>query len=221
LTRAQRRAAEATHLVEAAKHGDALAFDRLVRRFRPRIHTLALHLSGSPSDADDITQEVFLQAYRHIQDFEGRSEFFTWLYRITLNRALNARRTQGRRPHVPLDDPRVAAALEVDAGSDPRRQLELRETYTHLLRALDALSSPLKSTVVLTTLQGLSHREAAVVLGVSEGVVSWRLHEARKRLHHALERAQRRVPSGAMPSQQRHRARSTLSLELALALATR
>ena len=70
-----------------AKRGDSNAFDDLVRKYRPRVYALALHLTGQESDADDITQDAFLRAYSKIHDFEGRSEFFTWLYRIALHRA--------------------------------------------------------------------------------------------------------------------------------------
>src|SRR3954464_11787831 len=91
-TAAQRRARDADVLVAAAREGDAAAFGRLVRRFRPRIYALALHLSGSASDADDIAQDAFVQAYRHMRQFQGRSHFFTWLYRITVNRALSKQR---------------------------------------------------------------------------------------------------------------------------------
>jgi len=203
--------------VEAAQRGEVRAFDALVRRFRPRIYALALHLSGSPSDADDITQEAFLQAYRHIGSFKGRSEFFTWLYRITMNRAFNVRRGQVRRgAGVPLDDPRIEAALEADAGKDPRRQLELRETYTQLVHAMDALSPTLKGAVVLTQLQGLSQREAAVILETSEGAIAWRLHEARKRLRRELERAN--DTSGVVRTRRPTKDKG-VSLELALALA--
>src|SRR5262245_23688065 len=114
-TAAERRARDADLLVARARTGDPAAFDALVRRFRPRIYALALHLTGSASDADDVAQEAFVQAYRHVRHFEGRSQFFTWLYRITVNRALNVRRTGARRTSIPLDDARVTAALEVDA----------------------------------------------------------------------------------------------------------
>ncbi len=193
LTSAERRAAEANVLVRAAQSGDGRSFDTLVRRFRPRIFALALHLTGSPSDADDIAQEAFVQAYRRLEFFEGRSEFFTWLYRIAMNRGLNLKRDRGRHQPVTLDDPRVEAALRVDAPGCPRRALELRETYVQLIRALDELSPVLKGAVVLTTLQGLSHSEAAVVLGCKPSLVAWRLHEARKRLRESLDRAAERA----------------------------
>jgi RNA polymerase sigma-70 factor, ECF subfamily len=86
MTPAQREAATAALLVERAKAGDAQAFDALVRRYRKRILALALHLSGSESEAEDITQDVFLSAFRALDGFEGRSEFFTWVYRLTVIR---------------------------------------------------------------------------------------------------------------------------------------
>jgi RNA polymerase sigma-70 factor, ECF subfamily len=185
-----RRAREASELVDAARAGDARAFDELVRRYRPRIFALALHLTGRPSDADDITQDAFIKAYSRLQEFEGRSEFFTWLYRIALHRALNVKRDQGRRRAVGLDDPRVTVAVAVDAEGDPRRALELQERYAHLLAAFDRLSPVLRTTVVLTTLQGLSYREAAVVLEASEGTIAWRVHEARKQLRESISKLQ-------------------------------
>jgi RNA polymerase sigma-70 factor (ECF subfamily) len=188
---AARRGREATALVEAAKGGDQRAFEALFHRYRPRIYALALHLTGEPSDAEDITQDAFLKAYSKLGEFEGRSEFFTWLYRIALHRALNIKRNRGRRTLVGLGDPRVSAAIEVDAEGDPRRALELQERYAHLLAAFDRLSPLLATTVVLTTLQGLSYKEAAVVLETSDGTVAWRVHEARRQLREHMDRLQR------------------------------
>ena len=182
LSDAELRGMEASALVEAAKSGDPQAFDALVRRYRSRIFALALHLTGSRSEADDITQDAFLRAYKNIHRFEGRSEFFTWLYRIALNRALNKRRDRRRRVTLSIDDPRLTMALAVDAGADPRRKLELRETYTILLKAFDSLTPLLRTTVALTLLQGLSYKEAAVVLDTTEGTVAWRVHEARRKM---------------------------------------
>jgi RNA polymerase sigma-70 factor (ECF subfamily) len=176
-------------LVERARAGDKAAFGLLVERFRPRIYALGLHLTGSRSEADDIAQEAFLRAYHQLGAFEGRSQFFTWLYRIAVNRALNGRRDGARRRTVGLDDPRVQAAIAVDAYGDPRRAAELRQTYARLIAALDALSPTLCSTVVLVALQGLSHDEAGVILGCPAGTVAWRMHEARNRLRAAIDEA--------------------------------
>lgn len=192
MTPAQREAATAAILVARAKSGDGQAFDQLVRRYRRRIFALALHLSGSNSEADDITQDVFLKAYRALDGFEGRSEFFTWVYRMAVNRSLNARRDRMRRKEQPMVaadgevDPRIELAVQVDAKGDPRRAAELRDTYTRLIRALDALPPEMRTTVVLVALQGMSHGEVAVVQKCSEGTIAWRMHEARRRLHDAM-----------------------------------
>ena len=183
-TAAQREAETAALLVARAKAGAPHAFDALVRRYRKRIFALALHLSGSESEADDIAQDVFLRAYRALDQFEGRSEFFTWVYRMTLHRALDARRTRVRRSESSIDehDPRIERAIEVDAPGDPARAAELRQTYARVLRALDALPPEMSATIALVALQGLSNAEAAVVLRCSRGVIGWRMHEGRKRL---------------------------------------
>jgi len=222
---AQREAAAATLLVARAKAGDAAAFDALVRRYRKRIFALALHLAGDESDADDITQDVFLRAYHTLDRFEGRSEFFTWVYRMTVNRALDARRARARRSESSLDaprgsssarsartsgfedDPRVERAVEADSGGDPRRAAELRQTYARVLRALDALPPDMRTTVVLVALQGLSNAEAAVVQKCSRGTIAWRLHEARAHIDRAL-------------APERMQASRTLSKHLATLLAT-
>jgi len=187
MTRAEREAATANALVAAAKAGDARAFEALVTRYRKRIFALALHITGSASEADDITQDVFLKAYRALPEFEGRSQFFTWVYRMTVNRSLNVRRDRARRGENVLDDPRLELAIAVDARSDPGREAELRQTYARLLRALDALPVDMRTTVILVSLQGLSHGEVAVVQKVSEGTIAWRMHEARRRLHEAMQ----------------------------------
>lgn len=187
LSEAQRRGAEAAELVARAKSGDTRAFDELVRKYRDRVYALALTLTGQASDADDITQDAFLKAYHKLPEFEGRSEFFTWIYRITLHRALNAKRDGKRRRTVPLDDPRLVAAVAVDSHGDPERAVQLRERYRALLEAFDQLSTLLQTTVVLTTLQGLSYKEAAIVLETTEGTIAWRIHEARRKMQGYLD----------------------------------
>jgi len=104
------------------------------------------------------------------------------------------RRNRARRGEDALDDPRLELAVAVDAGSNPRREAELRQSYARLLRALDSLPIDMRTTVILVSLQGLSHGEVAVVQKISEGTVAWRMHEARRRLHEAMvpEKLQRR-----------------------------
>ncbi len=193
LTAAQREAATANALVDAARGGDPRAFDALVTRYRKRIFALALHISGSASEADDITQDVFLKAYRALPQFEGRSQFFTWVYRMTVNRSLNAKRDRLRRGEDSIEDI-VELAVQVDSRTNPAKATELRETYARLLRALDGLPAEMRTTVILVSLQGMSHGEVAVVQEVSEGTIAWRMHEARRRLMESMapEKLQRK-----------------------------
>ena len=182
-------------LVERARGGDRTAFGELVRRYRSRILALALHLTGNENDAEDVTQEVFLGAFRSLHKFAGRSQFFTWVYRMAVNRSLNARRDRARRARTTVnDDPRVDRAVAVDAAGDPVRAAELRRTYARLLAALDQLPASMRATVVLVALQGLSHAEASVVQGCSPGTIAWRIHMARQQLRKALARPRSLTP---------------------------
>ena len=176
-------------LVEAARGGDAEAFGKLVRRHQKRVFRLAVHLLRNGAEAEDVTQETFVRAYGAINRFDGRSEPFTWLYRIAVNLSLNAIRARrtGRNAGT-TDDPRIEAVLvERRPGmADPARQTTDRELATALCEGIDALSETLRTTLVLVTIDGMSHAEAAAVLGCPEGTVAWRIHEARKKLRDFL-----------------------------------
>jgi RNA polymerase sigma-70 factor (ECF subfamily) len=209
-------------LVDAARRGDGRAFNHLVRRYRPRILALGLHLTGSRSDAEDVAQDAFLRAFQALPEFEGRSAFFTWVYRIAVNRALQLRAARRARPITDLNDPRVSLAVAVDCADAPGRALELRETYAQLVAAFDQLSPLLRTTVALVTLQGLSHPEVAAVMDSTEGTIAWRMHEARAQLRRALGLSQAEQLAAARKS----RAPSTegvtsdsLTVRLAFALA--
>lgn len=212
-------------LVRAAREGHPRAFQELVRRFRPRIRALALHLTANHSDADDVTQDVFLRAWEQLRNFEGRSAFFTWLYRIAVNRALQVRARAASRPMIDPDDPRVTLAVAADSALHPHHAIELRERYGQLLWAFDQLSPLLRTTVALTTLQGLSHPEAAAVLNCPEGTIAWRMHEARAKLRDALARCNASALDAVEAPRRRARGEkadrdpNTLSLAWALAAA--
>ncbi len=202
---------DVTDLVERAQRGERRAFDALVRCFRPRIYALALHITGSASEADDVTQDTFVKAFQHLPAFEGRSHFFTWLYRIAIHRALNAKRDSRRRGTQSLDDVRVRVAVQVDAGNDPHLAAELRESYTHLLAAFDELTPVLRSTVALVALQGLSHKAAAKVLETNEGTIAWRIHEARRQLRQSIDERTAQPKSRAHQPQREHASNSLLA----------
>ncbi len=175
-------------LLARAQEGDEMAYGRLVRLHERRVFATAVQMLGDRGEAEDASQETFLRAWRALARFDGRSKLSTWLYRICVNVCLNALRRRKRVASATLDDPRVPepSADPDQGGNDPARQLEMRQLYGRMAKALDALSPSLRSAVVLVLLQGLPHKEAAEVLGCPEGTVAWRIHEARRRLRDAL-----------------------------------
>lgn len=170
-------------LVEKAQGGDKTAFGDLVRKHQRRVYATALQMTGDHGEADDLAQDAFLRAFMAIDRFDGRSEFHTWLYRIVVNLTINHLKRRGKTRPAVETDPRVVGASSDD---DPATALEKRRFYARLVEALDALPETMKATVVLVSLQGLSHRVVAEILGCSEGTVSWRIHEARKLLREHL-----------------------------------
>lgn len=186
-----------------ARLGDRTAFGALVRRHQRRVYTTALHLLGNHGDADDVTQETFVRAFRGIRHFDGRSDFFTWLYRITINTALNQLRSRKRA--VALSD---ASTAEVEhsggrperlgaADRTPAEWAALTQEVRDVLVAITGLSAPLRITLVLATVEQLPYKQIAEVLGVPEGTVAWRVNEARRLLRERLAAAA--DPASAAP----------------------
>jgi RNA polymerase sigma-70 factor (ECF subfamily) len=177
-------------LVEAAKSGDAQAFGVLVRRYQRRIFRLAVHLVRSAAEAEDVTQETFVRAYQALDRFDGRSEPFTWLYRIAVNLSLNvARARKPTRDSAPADDPRMEALvteLYRTSSDDPSETSQQKQLAAALCDGIDGLSETLRTTLVLVCIDGVAHDEASRVLGCPEGTVAWRVHEARRKLREYL-----------------------------------
>lgn len=188
-------------LVDAARAGDRRAFDELVRRHRPRVFALALHVTHSAADADDVAQDTFARAFRRLHRFEGRCRFTTWLHRIALNRAFSRIALARRRRAASLDDPRVAVDTPPSPRHDPHQACELRERQAELLDALNRLSPSLRATLLLVAVDGIDQREAAVRLGCRIGTIGWRLHQARAELRARLatSRAGRDERAGPQP----------------------
>jgi RNA polymerase sigma-70 factor (ECF subfamily) len=175
-------------LVTAAREGDAEAFGLLVRRHQRRVYRLAVHLLKSGAEAEDVTQDTFVRAYGALDRFDGRSEPFTWIYRICVNLSLNALRSRKTRRASSPDDPRIEGLL-IDnrpAGGSPARTSADKQLGRALVEGIDELSDTLRTTLVLVCIDGLSHAEAGEVLGCPEGTVAWRVHEARKKLRGML-----------------------------------
>src|SRR3954463_12852671 len=129
--------------LDRARQGDREAFGRLVRRHQRRVYAAALHITGNHSDADDVAQEAFVRAYKGLATFDGRSDFFTWLYRITVNTALNQLRSGKRTTALGAKSGQEAAhvggkpeALGQDAPSPAQKVARTAE----VMRVLDAIA---------------------------------------------------------------------------------
>ena len=171
------------HIVAQARRGELSAFEELVTRYEKRVYAIALRSSGSPEDAADITQEVFLRAWRSMKDFRGDSGFATWLFRITMNQCVDyARHKQSQPPTQPLvqgeDDEERELPLP-DTAPSPEEHLENSELGRELAAALDEVSDEHRRIVLLRDVSGMSYT-------VSEGTVKSRLSRARIALRKIL-----------------------------------
>ncbi len=178
-------------LVERAKtQSDLDAFGQLVRRHQQRIHRLAVHMLRDRAEAEDVTQETFIRAYQALARFDGRSEPYTWFYRITINLSLNRIRSRktARTTHD-TDDPRLDGILvdrAPDTG-DPGGRAERQQLYKTLASGIDELSDTLRTTLIVVCIDGRSHEDAAAILGAPEGTIAWRVHEARRKLKEFMQ----------------------------------
>ena len=168
-------------LTRRSQAGDTEAFDQLVTKYRTKIFTMVCCIVGNENDAWDLAQEGFLKAWRSIHCFEGRSSFYTWLYRITVNLTLGFLRRKGRRQEVELDDA-IPSFLP-----GPRANCERAEIREQVNAALAQLSPEHRAVVMLNELEDMQYREIAEILNVSMGTVMSRLFYGRKRLQSILK----------------------------------
>ena len=176
--------------LEALRAGDRGEFSRLVDAYSGRLYRLALKMLNHPQDAEDVLQETFIKAFRHIKNFDGRSSISTWLYRIATNEALMVL----RRKHpdtISIEEPDATdedqEALEVvDFCCIPETELLNDEVRQTLDQAVTRLPASLRTVFLLRDVEGLSTQEAADVLGLSETALKTRLSRARLRLRQFL-----------------------------------
>ena len=159
-----------------AQAGDEAAFEELVRRHAKRLHEVVRRLVGSRQEAEDVTQETFLRAWRGVARFNGDASFSTWLFRIGLNEARRRRERERRHRFEGLDD-QVVEPREPDPG--PALVAQHRDLQAALERAIAALRPELRAPLVLRDVEGLPTADAAAVMEVSEAAFKSRLHRAR------------------------------------------
>ena len=179
-------------LVERCKQDDIDAYELLVERYRNKILNYVARYCGSTTDAEDLTQEVFIKAYLAIKKFRGQCSFQTWLFQIANNVCVDRfRRTRRERVAYSLDDPVETDEGEVereipDWSWDPQAVAESRELQARVQKALSGMSEKLRSVIVLHDLEGLRYEEIAEILQIPLGTVKSRLFNARIELRNRL-----------------------------------
>jgi len=165
-------------LVKRAQQGDSEAFATLFRAHKARIYSICLRMTNNTAQAEDLTQDAFLQVFRKLSTFKGNSALSTWLYRIAVNTTNDWRREK-------LTD--AIAHEELTAAL--RSEDEVRGAdFTAVQEALLSLSDDLRQAIVLIYYENMTHAEAARVMGCAETTVSWRMFTARRKLKHLLTR---------------------------------
>ncbi len=178
-------------LVARVQHGDASAFDFLVERYKERLYATVYHMTANHEDANDLVQEAFIKAFKSLGNFKRESSFYTWIYRIAVNRTINHLKRRKNKNHFSLDD--IDAHIQTDpdfvelmSHVTPRREVGLTELQEKLNEALQKLSEAHRAVVIMHDVQGMTHADIAKVMKCSEGTVRSRLFYARQQLQGLL-----------------------------------
>ena len=183
-------------LVDRAREGDPQAFRLLFERYRRRAYALAYGMLRNQDDALDVVQEAFIKAHRYLDKFEGNSSFYTWLYRIVMNLAIDHIRKAKRARHVDFDDALAHREDDVPVGeeslmprilgSNPHKSLARRRVREQIAAALETLSENHRAVLIMRELEGLSYEEMAEVMKCSKGTIMSRLFHARRNMQKQL-----------------------------------
>ena len=174
-------------LIRKAKQGDMHAFEELILKHEKIVYNVALRMMNHGEDAKDISQEVFLKAYRSLSNFDERSAFSTWLYRITYNTCIDdMRKRKGKQSYSleeELENEEGSMQRQIaDEGDTPEESLLREEQKSEILQALDNLSAEHKAAIILRDVKGLSYEEIAEILELSLGTVKSRISRGRNQL---------------------------------------
>jgi RNA polymerase sigma-70 factor (ECF subfamily) len=173
---------EERQLVRLAQEGSPAAFEELVTKFQPKVFSMALSFTRNREAADDLAQEIFLKAYLALPRFHGKSEFGTWLYRISMNHIKDFLRKKGRAKEVSLDDVAEVAFSDREQAerADEERETEARRTLVQ--KFVQGLPEKYRVILTLRDIQGLAYEDISRILRLSPGTVDSRLHRARRML---------------------------------------
>lgn len=178
---------EEQQLVKRAKAGDMEAYGGLVQRYQERIYATIYHMTSNHEDANDLAQETFIKAHQALKSFKGDSSFFTWVYRIAVNKTINFLKQRKHRIHMSLNDLDFNAEHDADfvaliSDKTPRREVNLIELQEKLNAAMQKLSEIHRLVVTLHDVQGMSHEEIGKIMDCNTGTVRSRLFYARQQL---------------------------------------
>ncbi len=179
-------------LVRACRRGDKEAFQELVERYQRKVVSVALGMVHNREDAVEIAQETFVKAFENLDRFKGESSFYTWLYRIVVNRAIDFQRRERRHPTVALEEHAGAGEgyediLKEERPTDPYQKVQAHEIGDRVSAAINELTPDHKAVILLREVEGLSYDEISRVMQCSKGTVMSRLHYARKKLQKKLK----------------------------------
>jgi RNA polymerase sigma-70 factor (ECF subfamily) len=180
-------------LLMRSRRGDLSAYDELVRRHQQRIYATLYHMTANHEDANDLAQEAFIKAYSALKTFKGGSSFYTWVYRIAVNKTLNFLKSRKRKGiSISLNDLDVHAEHDPDlvafvSEKTPQRDAQLSELQNKLNEAMLKLSEQHRLVVTLHDVQGMSHDEIAEIMDCNVGTVRSRLFYARQQLQGLLK----------------------------------
>src|SRR5260221_1202079 len=174
-------------LVHRARQGDLSAYDDLVRRYQERIYATIYHMTSNHEDANDLAQETFIKGHQALKSFKGDSSFYTWVYRIAVNKTINFLKQRKNKTHLSLNDLDFNAENDPDlvaliSDKTPRRDIALSELQEKLNAAMLKLSEVHRLAVTLHDVQGLSHEEIGKIMDCNIGTVRSRLFYARQQL---------------------------------------
>lgn len=177
-----------TELVRATLDGRFGAFESLVARYERKAFWIAFHVLGRVEESRDTVQEAFVRVYRSLDRFDFSKNFYTWLYRIVMNLAIDKLRKLRSEKTVQLELSADTFPGEDDASGAPACALEGQELKAHVREVLDRVPPRFRTILALRDLHGISCREIAPILGLTYATVRWRLHKARQMFRERWER---------------------------------
>jgi len=178
-------------LIEAIRKGETREYGKIVEKYQGRIYATLVGILGQAEDARDLTQDVFIRAYRKLDRFQGQSSLYTWLYRIAVNAAIDVSRKRKKEKTVHANDDKGGLDVLLAHQERPKNTYsvsERREIRERVLEAMDSLPAHHRAVIIMREIEGYTYTEIAETLGIRTGTVMSRLHNARDKVRSILEK---------------------------------